>query len=52
MTVLKSHIDTSTEEFQANTDHMAGLVADLKERLARVAEGGGEATALAIELND
>jgi len=42
MTILKSHIDTSSEDFQANADHMAGLVADLKERLAMVAEGGGE----------
>jgi len=42
MAVLESHIDPSSAEFQENRAHMEGLVADLKERLARSRAGGGE----------
>ena len=43
MSVLESHVDTSSDEFRGNREHMDGLVADLRARLARAAAGGGEA---------
>ncbi|SEO58581.1 carboxyl transferase domain-containing protein [Aquisalimonas asiatica] len=43
MTVLKSRIDPRSEEFQTNRESMGTLVADLRDRVARVKEGGGEA---------
>ncbi len=42
MPVIDSHLDTGADDFQANAEHMAGLVAELKQRLAQAAEGGGE----------
>ncbi|MFV8833546.1 carboxyl transferase domain-containing protein [Aquisalimonas sp.] len=42
MTVLKSRIDPRSEEFQANRESMGALVADLRDRVARIKEGGGE----------
>ena len=41
MDVLASHVKTDTPEFAANRDRMAALVAELRERQARVREGGG-----------
>ena len=41
MDVFESHIDTSSDEFRANHARMAALVAEYRERLARVREGGG-----------
>jgi 3-methylcrotonyl-CoA carboxylase beta subunit/propionyl-CoA carboxylase len=38
---LESHVRTDSEEFRANARHMARLVGELQERLARVREGGG-----------
>ena len=38
---LESRVDRSSPEFAANAAHAASLVADLRERLARVREGGG-----------
>jgi len=38
---LESHLDTSSAEFKANAAHHRALAADLRERLARVREGGG-----------
>jgi acetyl-CoA carboxylase carboxyltransferase component len=38
---LESHLDTSSAEFKANAAHHHALAADLRERLARVREGGG-----------
>jgi acetyl-CoA carboxylase carboxyltransferase component len=39
---LDSHVDTSSEDFRRNYERMAALVAELKERDARVKQGGGE----------
>src|SRR4051812_37155431 len=36
--------DRADERFRANADAMAALVADLRERLQRVRQGGGEAS--------
>ncbi len=43
MSVIKSRIDPRGEEFAANREAMGALVADLRERVARVKAGGGEA---------
>src|SRR5512133_2300235 len=42
MEILSTSIDTSSPEFQQNSQHHKGLADELKERLARVREGGGE----------
>ncbi|HET6587102.1 MAG TPA: carboxyl transferase domain-containing protein, partial [Oleiagrimonas sp.] len=42
MTQLVSHLDTRTDDFQANTRRMRALVDDLHGELERVARGGGE----------
>jgi acetyl-CoA carboxylase carboxyltransferase component len=43
--ILETRVDGSAPEFAANRARMEALVAELRERLARVAEGGGpEAT--------
>ena len=42
MTVLSSHARPGTPEFEANDAEHRRLVADLRERLATRAEGGGE----------
>ena len=39
MATIKSHVDTSSEQFQVNKDAMKALVAQLNERLAQVREG-------------
>ncbi len=41
---LQSSIDPSSQDFSRNADAMRGLVADLREKLAQVAGGGGEAS--------
>ncbi len=41
MTQLETAIDPKSESFRANSEAMKALVTDLKEKLARVAEGGG-----------
>ena len=41
MAVIKSHIDTGTEQYRSNYEHMVGLVTQLGERLDRVREAGG-----------
>jgi 3-methylcrotonyl-CoA carboxylase beta subunit/propionyl-CoA carboxylase len=41
VTVLPSHIRTDSPEFRANRDRLTALVAELRERGARVREGGG-----------
>ncbi len=43
MPILKSHIDNRSAEFIANAEHLRGLVAELRQRLAQAALGGGEA---------
>jgi 3-methylcrotonyl-CoA carboxylase beta subunit len=42
MEILSSAIDTSSSDFQQNSQHHKNLANELKERLARVREGGGE----------
>ncbi len=42
MTVLKSAIDPKSAEFRENDAVMRGLVADLRDTVARIKEGGGE----------
>jgi len=41
---LHSSIDPSSQDFARNADAMRALVADLREKLAQVAGGGGEAS--------
>ncbi|MBL8136180.1 MAG: methylcrotonoyl-CoA carboxylase [Acidobacteria bacterium] len=41
MDVLESHIRTTSPEFGTNRDRMAALVAEYRERLALVRQGGG-----------
>ncbi|MDA9436041.1 carboxyl transferase domain-containing protein [Bradyrhizobium sp. CCBAU 51627] len=41
---LHSSIDPSSSDFSRNADAMRALVADLREKLAQVAGGGGEAS--------
>ncbi len=38
---LASHLDTSAAEYARNREHMQGLVAELREQLARAGQGGG-----------
>src|ERR1051325_4296758 len=40
MTIIKSKVDVRNDEFRANAQAMRALVADLREKLAKVAEGG------------
>ncbi|MDF2366951.1 carboxyl transferase domain-containing protein [Sneathiella sp.] len=42
MSVLKSSLNTRSDDFKANAAHMAGLVEDLKEKVATIKQGGGE----------
>src|SRR6185369_8792958 len=42
MEILSSSIDSSSPEFKQNSEHHKHLANELKERLARVREGGGE----------
>ncbi|MEW5879793.1 MAG: carboxyl transferase domain-containing protein [Pseudomonadota bacterium] len=41
MTVLDSKLNTRTPEFRASEEAMRGLVADLKDKIAKIAAGGG-----------
>src|SRR2546426_49325 len=41
MAVIKSHVDTASEQFQQNKAYTAGLVAELRDRLETVRMGGG-----------
>lgn len=43
MTTLKTQLNPRSEDFQHNADAMAGLVADLRQQMARIALGGPEA---------
>jgi acetyl-CoA carboxylase carboxyltransferase component len=43
MSVIESHIDTSSAEFGENLAHMDALEADLRARLTEARAGGGEA---------
>jgi 3-methylcrotonyl-CoA carboxylase beta subunit/propionyl-CoA carboxylase len=41
MDILPTHVRPDSPEFRSNADHMRKLVAELRERLAAVREGGG-----------
>jgi 3-methylcrotonyl-CoA carboxylase beta subunit len=43
MTAFKSAIDTQDDGFRANAEAMAALVADLRDRLGTIKQGGGAA---------
>ncbi|HLO17950.1 MAG TPA: carboxyl transferase domain-containing protein, partial [Anaerolineales bacterium] len=42
MEIIQTNINPDSEEFQQNSEHHKGLADQLKERLRRVREGGGE----------
>ena len=42
MSILKTKIDTGAKDFRANTGHMEGLAADLREKIAKITLGGPE----------
>ncbi|WP_242343399.1 carboxyl transferase domain-containing protein [Anaeromyxobacter terrae] len=42
MSVLESAVDARSAEFRRNAEAMRGLVADLREKVAAVEQGGGE----------
>jgi 3-methylcrotonyl-CoA carboxylase beta subunit len=42
MPVIRSQIESRSEQFRDNATHLRGLVDDLRERLARAQEGGSE----------
>ena len=42
MSRIETQINTRSDEFQANRELMTTLVADLREKVAGIAEGGGE----------
>lgn len=42
MTVLDSKLNTRSPEFRAAAEAISGLVADLKDKIAKIAAGGGE----------
>jgi acetyl-CoA carboxylase carboxyltransferase component len=41
MDILETHVDPASELFRANRDRMTALVAELRERVALVRQGGG-----------
>jgi 3-methylcrotonyl-CoA carboxylase beta subunit len=41
MTTLNTKLNPRSEDFRAASDHMRALVADLKARITKIAEGGG-----------
>jgi 3-methylcrotonyl-CoA carboxylase beta subunit len=42
MEIIQTNLDPDSEDFKTNSTHHKGLANELKERLARVREGGGE----------
>jgi len=42
MSRIQTQVNTRSDEFQANSESMVMLVADLREKVAGIAEGGGE----------
>jgi 3-methylcrotonyl-CoA carboxylase beta subunit len=42
MPILETRLNPRADEFRAAAEHMRALVADLKSKVAKVAEGGGE----------
>ena len=48
MPIISSQINPRDADFKANQAHMAELVADLRAKVARIEEGGGERLETAI----
>ena len=44
MPVIRSQLNTRSDEFKKNAEHMRAQVADLREKVARVTQGGDEAS--------
>src|SRR5438045_2629561 len=44
MPVFKSQLDARSAEFKANAELMRSLVADLREKVAKITQGGDEAS--------
>lgn len=42
MSIIQSTVNTRSSEYQENFEHLESLVADLREKVAAVREGGGE----------
>jgi len=42
MPIIRSQLDTRSDEFRSNSGHARALVADLRDRVARIALGGDE----------
>ena len=42
MTILESKLNTRSDDFKANAEAMQKIVDDLKEKVAKIAQGGGE----------
>ena len=42
MSVLRSHVKASSEDFRRNRQHHEGLAADLRRRLEKVGKGGSD----------
>ncbi|MFA7384484.1 MAG: carboxyl transferase domain-containing protein, partial [Desulfurivibrionaceae bacterium] len=42
MTILKSSVRTQADEFRANAELMRSLVADLRDKVQKIKQGGGE----------
>ena len=43
MSQLKSAVSTRSDDFKANSEAMRALVGDLRDRVAAIKQGGGEA---------
>lgn len=46
MPIIQTRLDTHSPDYQANRAHMQSLVDDLRDKLATIREGGGEASML------
>ena len=41
MPAIRSRLDTGSDAFRSNADHHRALAGDLRDKVAKVAEGGG-----------
>ena len=44
MPIIQTRLDTHSPDYEANHAHMQALVDDLRDKLATISEGGGEAS--------
>ena len=49
MSVIRSALNTRTEEYRANRARMTGILEDLREKVHAVKQGGGERTAEVLD---